>query len=95
VFLVPTCVSHSFLANLKRKEGGPPSATPYLRRIDITLSNAGRLECLEQLRTMNIHRATLFPGLDGFAQSLGVEAEIWGGFDDDRIQREGKYNELF
>jgi hypothetical protein len=94
LFLVPTSVQHSFLANLKRQTLGPPSATPYLRRIEITLSSRARLECLEQLRAMNIHRATLFPGMDGFAQSLSIEAEIWGSFDDNRILREGKYNEF-
>jgi hypothetical protein len=29
-----------------------------------------RIEFLEELRRMNIHSASLFPGLDGFAQSL-------------------------
>lgn len=86
LFLVPTSVQHSFYANLKKMVAGLPTPTPYLRRVDITLSNTARLECLKQLRLMNIHRATLFPGLDGFAQSLAVEAEIWRPCDDGRIQ---------
>src|SRR5205085_3078137 len=35
-----------------------------------------RIEFLEELRRMNIHEASLFPGLDGFARSLGVNLDI-------------------
>ena len=35
-----------------------------------------RIEFLEELRRMNIHSASLFPGLDGFARSLSVNLEI-------------------
>jgi hypothetical protein len=35
-----------------------------------------RIRFLEELRRMNIHRASLFPGLDGFAKSLAVNLEI-------------------
>jgi hypothetical protein len=35
-----------------------------------------RSEVLKALAKMNIGRATLFPGLDGFAQSLGVNVEV-------------------
>ena len=35
-----------------------------------------RLEFLEKLREMDIHRASLFPGLDGFCQSLKLDLEI-------------------
>jgi hypothetical protein len=34
-----------------------------------------RIALLAILRRMNIHRASLFPGLDGFARSLGIELE--------------------
>jgi hypothetical protein len=30
----------------------------------------------ESLRSMNIHRASLFPGLNGFCQSLKLDLEI-------------------
>jgi hypothetical protein len=36
----------------------------------IELKRDQRIEFLEELRRMNIHRASLFPGLDGFARSL-------------------------
>ncbi len=35
-----------------------------------------RLDVLKMLEKMNINSATLFPGLDGFAQSLRIKAEI-------------------
>lgn len=35
-----------------------------------------RIDFLGQLRRMNIHDASLFPGLDGFARSLAVNLEI-------------------
>ncbi len=34
------------------------------------------MEFLEELRRMNIHSASLFPGLDGFARSLAVNLDI-------------------
>jgi hypothetical protein len=35
-----------------------------------------RVKALRDLRLMNITRGSLFPGLDGFAQSLAIEAEF-------------------
>jgi hypothetical protein len=35
-----------------------------------------RISFLEELRRMNIHSASLFPGLDGFARALGVNLDI-------------------
>ena len=37
-----------------------------------------RTDILQQLHRMNISYATLFPGLDGFARSLGTNLEILG-----------------
>ena len=42
-----------------------------------------RLEFLEKLRMMNIYRASLFPGLDGFCRSLKLDLEI-------KAEREGR-----
>jgi hypothetical protein len=68
--------------------------TPGLQRIDLYLKREGPLK-VKELRKMNIHRASLFPRIEGFAQSLATEIEIWGGFDDKRILLDGYYNELF
>jgi hypothetical protein len=92
VFLVPFSVEHSFFANLKRAVGGEPSATDSLWRIELALDKTARLKVLEELRKMNISRASLFPGIDGFAQSLTTEIEIWGSYDLDRTHAEGEYN---
>ncbi len=42
----------------------------------IVLKRDQRIHFLEELRRMNIHSASLFPGLDGFAKSLAVNLEI-------------------
>jgi len=47
---------------------------PVLRKLE--LQAGSRKEFLRNLRAMNIHRASLFPGLDGFAQSLRLDLEI-------------------
>lgn len=38
----------------------------------VVLKTDQRIQFLEELRRMNIHSASLFPGLDGFARSLAV-----------------------
>ena len=95
LFLFPTDVEESFLTNLKGPAAGLPNMAPYLWRVDLEITNQNRLVILEELRKMNIHRASLFPGIDGFAQSLATEIEIWGSSDNTRIMLDGHYNEFF
>lgn len=61
----------SLLTTLDRavKRYQPPVRKPEL-------GASCRTEFLKRLREMNIHRASLFPGLDGFAQSLGLDLEL-------------------
>jgi hypothetical protein len=40
--------------------------------IKIEIPKALRREAIEQLFAMNISRTSLFPGLDGFSESLGI-----------------------
>jgi hypothetical protein len=47
---------------------------PVLRKIEV--EGKRRITFLKNLREMNIHRASLFPGLDGFGQSLRLELEM-------------------
>lgn len=49
---------------------------PLIRKLKIP--GHCRIEFLKLLREMNIHRASLFPGLDGFGQSLrrGLEIKV-------------------
>jgi hypothetical protein len=42
----------------------------------VVLKRDFRISLLEELRRMNIHSASLFPGLDGFARSLTVNLDI-------------------
>jgi hypothetical protein len=95
LFLVPVSLKHTFLANLKGIVAGEPTPSDYLWALDLELDVPNRLNCLEELRKMNIHRGSLFPGIDGFSQSLNTEIEIWGSFSTRRIVHEGKYNEYF
>lgn len=64
VFLWPGNIELTFMENLDAL-GDPLDG---IRRIVIPHSARGR--ALEQLRAMNITRTSLFPGLDGFAQSF-------------------------
>jgi hypothetical protein len=74
VFMCPGNVSEAFEQNLLSMEGADRKENVA----KIVLPRKVRPEAMEHLRDMNISRATLFPGLDGFAQSLGVSIpEVW------------------
>lgn len=47
---------------------------PVLRKLAV--DRELRIECLRRLREMNIHDASLFPGIDGFGRSLKLDLEI-------------------
>ena len=47
---------------------------PVVRKLEVKSNR--RIEFLKNLRAMNIHRASLFPGLDGFGQSLRLDLEL-------------------
>src|ERR1019366_498852 len=50
------------------------TSRPVVRKIEI--GSSLRVEFLKRLRAMNIHRASLFPGLDGFGVSLKLDLEL-------------------
>jgi hypothetical protein len=64
-FLVPHDVDRPFMDNLAAL-GDPP----WNAVIQYVVPTARRRRILERLRSMNMTRAQLFPGLDGFAQSF-------------------------
>lgn len=68
VFLCPGDVTRSFADNLKSLDGH--DSKDNVRKFKIHASE--RVKLLRELYQINISRATLFPGLDGFAQSLRV-----------------------
>src|SRR6266567_172308 len=53
-----------------------PEATdrPVIRKIEV--GSSLRIKFLKHLRAMNIHRASLFPGLDGLGSSLKLDLEL-------------------
>lgn len=68
VFLYPCRAVETFEANLNAMPGASdPSNVQKL-----TIQHREHPQVLKMLHSMNISRATLFPGLDGFAQSLKV-----------------------
>ena len=68
VFLCPGNVNKTFEENLKALPGWNDSHNVI--RITIPIKRRG--EILRELWNMNINRSSLFPGLDGFAGTLGV-----------------------
>lgn len=71
-FLFPGDISQSFEQNLSAdvyKEGSRANLLRFKIHIDLN----ERKNFLKQLNFMNINKATLFPGLDGFSQSLWTQ----------------------
>ena len=68
VFLCPGNIENSFVKNLKALKDW--NKENHIIRINFKLTKNQRNLALLELHRMNIHRASLFPGLDGFAQSL-------------------------
>jgi hypothetical protein len=57
-----------------------PNEEPHIlhRLFKIYIEPQARSELMRELDRMNINYATLFPGLDGFAKSLGINITISG-----------------
>lgn len=72
LFLAPGNPSVSFEDNLLAYELMQFSLHVHKIIVPRTL----RIEILAALNKMNINRASLFPGIDGFAQSLGANVQI-------------------
>lgn len=68
-FLCPGNIECSFEENLKAL-ADRKSLRGHVIKFVITANAEKRNEILKRLHRMNMNRATLFPGLDGFAQSL-------------------------
>jgi hypothetical protein len=68
VFLIPGSVAIPFEDNLRAM----PNYNDKEHIVKLIIPVAYRQEALHQLYEMNISRTSLFPGLDGYARSLGV-----------------------
>jgi hypothetical protein len=64
----------SMMMHPKTSEGPDTPDRPVVRRL--VLRRDLRIGILKNLRAMNISRASLFPGLDGFSQSLRLDLEM-------------------
>ena len=67
----------SFMDNLAALPGYRSPANV----VKIIIPKAMRREALEQLFSMNVSRTSLFPGLDGYASSLGIYHPAFRGDD--------------
>ncbi len=73
LFLCPGDVSVSFEANLEAladDKNGKKDFSGNLIKFTIKNDSGLRKQIMQRLQRMNLNRATLFPGLDGFSQSL-------------------------
>jgi len=73
VFVCPSNINMPVMDNLTKMEGhdNPDHV------VKIIIPKELRRDAMENLRRMNINRATLFPGLDGFAKSLDVFGPVF------------------
>lgn len=69
LFIAPGDVRQSFMENLERAAEGEKSSN-RLVKIEIQCSPKLLSRSLSDLHRMNVNRATLFPGLEGFANDL-------------------------
>ena len=74
VFFCPGDVRCSFEDNLKRGNPSPKNVV----RFELSTERKARARMLTVLNRMNISHASLFPGLSGFAQSLGPKLWVSG-----------------
>jgi hypothetical protein len=74
VFACPADITVPFLANLNAQ--GPHAADAVVK-LNLAFDEDAKRAALAELLEMNVDRATLFPGLDGFAQSLRVRIPLY------------------
>lgn len=73
IFLCPGSVSEPFVDNLKAIKGWNEESSILKLRLNFSNNPKKRIDALNDLHDMNIDNSTLFPGLDGFAQSLKLK----------------------
>jgi len=72
LFLAPTDIGSPFEDNIEAICESDSNAKDYIWKITIDDNISLRCEILRHLHRMNINRASLFPGLSGFAESLAT-----------------------
>lgn len=76
VFLVPLDLKVSFMDNL-RAEPSPTQLRKKVLKLEIPVVRKVQYQMLMSLERLNVHRLSLFPGIDGFAQSLQLSPLWW------------------
>jgi hypothetical protein len=71
LFVVPLDVTKSFMENLRLCSERQKMISRHLIKFVIPCSNEIISECVNYLYDRNLTSATLFPGIDGYAHSLG------------------------
>lgn len=71
VFLCPADIESTFVENLQSMSGS--DRADNIVKVVLRLSEGEAVKFVQELRNMNLSFATLFPGLDGFAKSIGQQ----------------------
>jgi hypothetical protein len=71
VFLCPSDIESTFVQNLQAMSNC--DRADNMVKVALDLSRGEAVNFVQELRNMNLSFATLFPGLDGFAQSIGQQ----------------------
>jgi hypothetical protein len=87
LFLCPGNAGQSFRENLQAMDGW--TSEKYVYKLRLVLTDTERVEFARMLKRMNLSEAALFPGLDGFARSLGEHL-----FHFDELLKDPDYDEL-
>jgi hypothetical protein len=85
LFLCSNTLHEGFYGALRRTLGesllGLEFETPQPALKKLVITPSARPHLLRELDRMNISYATLFPGLEGFARSLGTHMKMRGSID--------------
>ena len=87
LFVVPLDVTKSFMENLHLCSEGQQMISSHLIKFVIPCSKEIISGCVKYLYDLNLTPATLFPGIDGYARSLGnlmLLPDRFRGIGDDR-----------
>jgi hypothetical protein len=96
VFLVGGDLASGFESNLAAHFRERSRWKPPVKRIVLNFSGPERLLAMASLRQSNIHASSLFPGLDGYARSMRVDALLYAQqLKDNRFVIEGHWDDLF
>jgi FRG domain len=77
LFLCPGDITKSFEENFSALQEPGEILNDHLKQFILKTSDPGfKKEIIRHLQRMNINRATLFPGLDGFAKSLNTAVAV-------------------